>query len=125
MQTYQYMIVCLAFSVSKPYRKAFYTNIPFTITVILLIFVSIFITFTDYEWVNNLFDIQTVPEPLPIEMRWIIFATAVIDVILTYFYEKVIIWQLGVCWTKRTENKLAQELKAAGEQEIEGEVQVS
>ena len=33
---YQYLITCMAFSIAKPFRKAIWTNIPFSICVVFL-----------------------------------------------------------------------------------------
>ena len=52
---FQYLTLALAFSVSKPFRKPIYTNIPLMIYLVLIYFYSIWITINCDDWSANLF----------------------------------------------------------------------
>ena len=54
---FQYLILALAFSVSKPFRQRIYTNWPLMIYLVLIIFYSIWITINCDEWSAKLFNI--------------------------------------------------------------------
>lgn len=44
VSVYQYLITCIAFSVSKPFRKPLYTNAWFSISIALLLVFNILFT---------------------------------------------------------------------------------
>ena len=54
---FQYLILALAFSVSKPFRQRIYMNFPLIIYLILIFFYSIWITINCDKWSANLFKI--------------------------------------------------------------------
>ena len=52
---FQYLTLALAFSVSKPFRKPIYTNLPLMIYLVLIYFYSIWITINCDDWSAKLF----------------------------------------------------------------------
>ena len=54
---FQYLTMALAFSVSKPFRKPIYTNIPLVIYLLIIYFYSIWITINCDNWSKKLFKI--------------------------------------------------------------------
>ena len=54
---FQYLILALAFSVSKPFRQRIYKNWPLMIYLVLIFFYSIWITINCDDWSANLFSI--------------------------------------------------------------------
>ena len=54
---FQYLILALAFSVSKPFRQRIYTNWPLMIYLVLVFFYSIWITINCDAWSAKLFSI--------------------------------------------------------------------
>jgi len=54
---FQYLILALAFSVSKPFRQRIYKNWPLMIYLILIFFYSIWITINCDDWSAKLFNI--------------------------------------------------------------------
>ena len=59
MSLVQYIAVVVAFSVGKPFRKPMYTNLPFTITVILLTLLSYYVMLTPDSFTReDLFNVR-------------------------------------------------------------------
>ena len=54
---YQYIIVALVFSVGKPFRKPFYTNLWFLLSTIVLCAFTTFLSITPIEAVRKAFDL--------------------------------------------------------------------
>ena len=51
---FMYIIMGIAFSRSKPFRKAIYTNWLFSLDIICVAILSVYLTFTQYPWFLNL-----------------------------------------------------------------------
>ena len=58
---YQYIFVALVFSVGKPFRKPFYTNLLFLFSTIVLFGVTTFLAVSPYKWVRDTFDLLDTP----------------------------------------------------------------
>jgi hypothetical protein len=43
VSSFQYLSTCVAFSVSKPFRKPLYTNVIFTVSLVLMVLFNIFL----------------------------------------------------------------------------------
>jgi len=98
-------VTCFSFSISKPFRKPLWTNYYLAATFLVLFGMSLVTNFDSKKWVNNMFDFESDPEPVPIEYRYVIAITAVVNSLVTYFYEKVVIWYLSLFWKKREDKK--------------------
>ena len=53
VSSYQYLVTCIAFSISKPFRKPLYTNYWFTLSIILLLGFQLLFTFELDFWGLN------------------------------------------------------------------------
>lgn len=97
----QYVMCCLCFSISKPFRKPIWTNPLFLISVIcLIVFQAYFILSVD-EWTATLFGLVDLPAKYKVKLTVMI----VINSVLSYIYEKWFIAWLSVCWRNRSEGK--------------------
>lgn len=109
---YQYLVVAMAFSISKPFRQPIYTNLWFTLSLLILFVFSIYITIADDNWIHSMFDIMN---GINYEFRLSVLIIAFINGVLTYFYEKIIIWYLSLWWKNRKEKmhdlKMKQEME--------------
>ncbi|KAL4505178.1 hypothetical protein ABPG72_016245 [Tetrahymena utriculariae] len=54
---FQYISTCIAFSISKPFKKEFYTNIWFTISLVLIILCSFYVLLLHDSFTANLLNI--------------------------------------------------------------------
>jgi len=52
---YQYVVVCVAFSISKPFRQPLYTNLWFTFSLIILSVFNVYITLVNQGWIYDAF----------------------------------------------------------------------
>ena len=52
---YQYVVVCVAFSISKPFRQPLYTNLWFTISLVVLSVFNIYVTISNENWIYDAF----------------------------------------------------------------------
>jgi magnesium-transporting ATPase (P-type) len=95
---FQNLLVCVAFSISKPFRQPLYTNLAFTVCLIVLMIFSTYVVLSDDKWVLNLYSLMT---DVTMTFRLYIILVIVINSILTYFFEKIVIWYVSLWWKAR------------------------
>lgn len=97
----QYLICCLCFSISKPFRKGIQTNPLYLISVIIILsYQSYCIIYLD-TFTKNVFALVN----LPISYRYFIAGMVVLNAILTYVLEKYFILWFGKFWISRGQQK--------------------
>jgi len=84
MANFQYIATVLAFSVGKPFRKAFYTNDRFVYTLIFATACSIILVFFNSQGFLNFMDLINIP----MGFRWSILFIALVNSAVTLLYEK-------------------------------------
>jgi len=86
---FQYIIVVLAFSISKPFRKPIYTNRILLSFVILLSLVCVYFLFGSpgLDFINTIF--QTVD--LPVNFRLQLFGLVCVNLVTVWLYERLVI----------------------------------
>lgn len=96
MANFQYLMTCLSFSISKPFRKELWTNTPFFISVIVLTIFNTVTLFMSadapfFKVFNNLnYKNQTTGQTY-YQYRYFILVFVVINSLITFFAEKLII----------------------------------
>jgi cation-transporting ATPase 13A3/4/5 len=100
---YQYVVVCVAFSISKPFRQPLYTNLWFTASLILLTVFNIYITVANEDWIYSTFQVM---QGISLEFRLFVLLMAVVNGAITFFYEKIAIWYISIWWKNRKEKKM-------------------
>jgi len=88
----QYISTVLGFANGRPYRKPFYTNISFTVLVVGLYGLAIGTILSDSPWLMEF----THQYEIPYNFRYTILALAIVNSIITIFYEKKIVPKLVV-----------------------------
>ena len=48
---------------------------------------------------------------MPMTFRWLIIATASVNAIFTYFYEKIFVWYVSLWWKNRSDKVKEREFK--------------
>lgn len=55
---FQYIACCLAFSIGKPFKKNFTSNVPFTTALALIISISVYTMFAPEGFIRNFFSVS-------------------------------------------------------------------
>jgi len=82
----QYLVCCLALSISKPFRKPIYTNYLFAGSAIVMGTYQTVQIVVDMEWNQWLFDLTTLPK----SFRYEILGLVVVNSIMSYGFEKLV-----------------------------------
>ena len=99
---YQYLVVSMAFSLSKPFRQPIYTNLWFTISLLILFVFSLYITLASDKWIETIFELK---ENINMEFRLSLLCIAFVNGLCTYFYEKIAIWYISLWWKNKKEKR--------------------
>jgi cation-transporting ATPase 13A2 len=90
VSSFQYLILAAVFSKGRPYRKPFYTNIPFLIALVFLtIFSAVLALYPGYD-LANFFQLMFDDEQLWIYFRLVLLGLALVNLFASYFVEMVI-----------------------------------
>merc|ERR1719350_1807616 len=102
----------MAFSIAKPFRKAIWTNVPFSVCVVfLLVFNALCIFLPAHNRVSTRFDLLpfTTEEDSYYSYKYWIAAGIILNSLLTYVAEKLIV----NVFTKRSDARLQAKKQAA------------
>ncbi len=103
VSSFQYLSTVVAFSVSKPFRKALYTNKVFSIALFLMIAFNIYLVVTPDQWAINFFEFEE--DGMTTHFKLWIGIIVIVNFVITYIMEKVFIWYVTVWWKRRTDRK--------------------
>mmetsp|Transcript_44124 Transcript_44124/g.71834 ORF Transcript_44124/g.71834 Transcript_44124/m.71834 type:complete len:1218 (+) Transcript_44124:80-3733(+) len=84
---FQYFIVAVAFSTSKPFRKPLYTNVSYLLFLIGLFILTSYILLYPAQWLMNVFALMS----LPANFKWGLFGLMLFNFVASYAYELVVI----------------------------------
>uniref|UniRef100_A0A6P7G008 Cation-transporting ATPase n=1 Tax=Diabrotica virgifera virgifera TaxID=50390 RepID=A0A6P7G008_DIAVI len=87
VSVFQYITMCIVFSKGKPYRKPLYTNIPFTLSLILTTVLCVWIALHPTDWVNKIMELIVTP----MEGRYAVIIIAVINFLVCMIFEDIIV----------------------------------
>lgn len=115
---FQYLITCISFSIAKPFRKPIWTNYPFFFCVVFLFVFSTVIVFlpstSRVSTAFNMLPFSTDTETF-YNYRFWIFLGIIVNSIVTYVAEKLIVGIL----TKRADRRLQEKKDQAFHQKID------
>jgi len=102
---YQYVIVALAFMVGKPFRKSFYTNIYFTLSLAALLGINLIVTYNPFNF-SFLTD-GTLDAEVVFLLSWknTIVIIAVVNGFVTLLWERLIVKTVSLSWKSHRDNK--------------------
>ena len=103
----QYIICCLCFSISKPFRKAVWTNPLYLFCVIVMTAYQTYLIFFLDDWSEDAFGLLE----FPTSYKWKLFILVCVDGVVTYLYEKILIQWFCQYWNRRTDLKIEDERK--------------
>lgn len=102
ISNFQLIMTSIAFSVSYPFRKPMYHNLPFCFFVLSLAFFAFFwIVLNEVEWVGETFYTMIIPQSFRYWTLMIVLGNS----LLTYFFEKLFVYAIQVCNYARLQNK--------------------
>lgn len=104
LSTFQYLVICMVFSISKPFRQPLYTNLWFTISLIVLVAFSLFITLCEDDWVISWFGLEAGITEM---YRLIILVAVTVNAIMSYLFERIVVWYVSQWWKLRKDRKKA------------------
>jgi len=85
---FQYLVTCLSFSIAKPFRKPFYTNVPFAICVVVLVIFNALCIYLPSD--NGLLTFFNIAD-FSYKYRYWVGLGIVVNSIITYVAEKLIV----------------------------------
>lgn len=78
------LIICmLAFVEGRPFKQPIYSNIYFTVALVVIEACNIFMTVKDTEWADNFLDLKNEPYAVPSSYRKFILWIVLIDFVAT------------------------------------------
>ena len=96
----------MVFSISKPFRQPLYTNLWFTLSLIILFAINTYIVLSDDSFITTLLMLETT---ITMEFRLACLITVVANSIVTYGYERIIVWYVSIWWKNRLDRKILRE----------------
>ena len=114
MANFQYLFVCLVFSISKPFRQPLYTNLWFTVSLLVLLAMNTYQVVSDDSFITSLLDLET-----SVDTRFRLWTLVIVGVnaLVTYLYERVIVWYVSI-WAR---NRVEERVRKDQVKEIEGQ----
>jgi len=74
-----------------------YSNLPFTLSLVLLILTNLYFTIPDSNWLSSLLHLW----PFPVEVKVKIGVIVVVNSVVTYLYEAVVVWYVTNWWKEK------------------------
>lgn len=114
MANFQYLFVCLVFSISKPFRQPLYTNLWFTVSLLVLLAMNTYQVVSDDSFITSLLDLEA-----SVDTRFRLWTLVIVGVnaLVTYLYERVIVWYVSI-WAR---NRVEERVRKDQLEEIEGQ----
>jgi len=108
VSNFQYLATCCAFLVAYPFRKPFWTNLWFTVTIVLIFLVNASFIFFNYDFpMNKFFDV--LPYTGDYSYKINVTVGIVLNTVLTFLIEKII----AVPFTAWYDNRVAKKEAAS------------
>ena len=100
LTNFQYLVTCCAFLVAYPFRKPFYTNPLFMVSVIVIFVVnSLFMILPTSSWLCTFFEVQ--PFTDDVKYKYNLLVGIVLNTVLTFIAEKIIAVYLTKYYDRR------------------------
>ncbi|EAR98781.2 E1-E2 ATPase family protein (macronuclear) [Tetrahymena thermophila SB210] len=115
---FQYISTCVAFSIGKPFKREFYTNKWFTISLFLILICSLYILLLHDSFTTSFLNIfeqvkQKNAEPIskmPYSFLLVILGVACASFIVNILYEKYVVVKLAIMFKNRKDEKRSKEI---------------
>jgi len=94
---FEYLGTCLAYSISKPWRRVFWTNVPFAASLGILFVANICIVFYPPKWLSWLLQLY----PMENWFKVALVAAALVEMVVAWGLERLII----IAWVQPAEER--------------------
>lgn len=103
---FQYLVVCMVYSISKPFRQPLYTNKWLTISLAALFIFSTYIVLSPDSFITDLLELES---RVSSEFRLATIVAVVLNSIVTYGFERIVVWKISIWEKNKTDRKIAKE----------------
>ena len=93
----------MVYSISKPFRQPLYSNLWLTLTMTILFAINTFMVISEDQFVIDLLDFES---NISMQFRLTALVVVVINAIVSYLFERIIVWQISICWKNREDRKI-------------------
>ena len=93
----QYLAAVITFSISKPFRRPFYTNWPFLICLIILVAIAYLIIFSPAPWVLKILELVELEDTF----KYILVIGTLVNGFASYLFEKMVVPMVDSCYKRR------------------------
>ena len=97
---FQYLVICMVFSISKPFRQPIYTNLWFSLFLVILLVLSGYVVLSSDTWVISLFVLE---DTITMKFRLAIVGVIGVNSIVSYIYERVVVWYVSQWWKNKND----------------------
>lgn len=103
ISNFQYLVTCMVFSISKPFRQPLYSNLWLTLSLIVLFAIDGYISLSDDTFITTLLELEA---GISLTFRLAALLAVVVNAIVTYGFERVIVWKISMWWKGRRDAKV-------------------
>ncbi len=96
----------MVFSISKPFRRPLYTNLWLTVSLIILFGLNTYQVVSGDSFITNLLNLM--PDVSQDFRMWTLVIVAG-NTLLTYLYERIIVWYVSIWQMGRVEKRVRAE----------------
>lgn len=87
---FQYIVVCMVFSISKPFRQPLYSNLWFLLSLLLLLGFDLYIVLSKDHFITWLMTLME--DGIELNYRFFILLVVVANAMVSYIFEKLVVW---------------------------------
>lgn len=93
----QYISTMFSYNIAKPYMSPIYTNLILSVWVSVSVCISYYLIFCPNDFTMGLLDLVY----LPLEFRYELALGTIVNFVLSYMYEKILMQSFADYWQKR------------------------
>lgn len=94
---FEYVGTCLAYSISKPWRRVFWTNLPFAVSLVVLFLANIGMVLSPPNWLASLLQLR----PMENWFKIMLLVAAVLEMVVAWLLERLIV----IAWVQPSEER--------------------
>jgi hypothetical protein len=96
----------MVFSISKPFRQPLYSNLWFTLSIIILFAANTYVVLSDDSFVTEFLEFES---DVSMTFRLSALVIVVLNGIIAYGFERIIVWHISMWWKNKNDRKIERE----------------